>query len=76
MGAKKRHLYKPPPADDHSKNFCKLYIAIGLASFFIIAEFIGGYISKSIAVISDAFHLVTDLVGFTLSFIFMRFSQK
>jgi zinc transporter 2 len=37
---------------------------------------VGGYISGSIAVISDAFHLVTDLIGFGISFFFIYFSRK
>ena len=76
MKANKRLLYKPPPLDDYSKNFCKLWIVIGISIVFIAGEFIGGYISHSISVISDAFHLVTDLIGFSVSFIFISFSRK
>lgn len=36
----------------------------------------GGYISGSISVISDAFHLVTDLIGFGISYVFIYFSRK
>lgn len=36
----------------------------------------GGIISGSISVISDAFHLVTDLLGFVVSFVFIWFSRK
>lgn len=36
----------------------------------------GGYISNSISVISDAFHLVTDLIGFVVSFVFIYVSRK
>lgn len=76
MKGNKRLLYKPPPLDDYSKNFCKLWIVIGISIVFIAGEFIGGYISHSISVISDAFHLVTDLIGFSVSFIFISFSRK
>ena len=76
MNAKKRLLYKPPPAEDYSKNFCKLYIVIAISFVFIAGEFIGGYISGSISVISDAFHLVTDLIGFVVSFIFIMISRR
>ncbi len=69
-------LYKPPKEEDHSKNFKKLIIVIIISFVFITAEFIGGYISNSISVISDAFHLVTDLVGFVLSFVFIYLSRK
>ena len=43
---------------------------------FVVGEFVGGYISNSISVISDAFHLVTDLVGFVVTFVFIYFSRK
>jgi Co/Zn/Cd efflux system component len=53
-----------------------LYIVIVISFVFIAGEFVGGYISGSIAVISDAFHLVTDLIGFGISFFFIYFSRK
>ena len=69
-------LYKPPPKVDHSKNFRKLWIVIILSVVFIEGEFIGGYISHSISVMSDAFHLLTDLIGFILAYVFIAFSVK
>jgi zinc transporter 2 len=47
-----------------------------ISFIFIAGEFIGGYISGSIAVMSDAFHLVTDLIGFVVSFVFIYISRK
>lgn len=76
MTSNKRYLYKPPPAEDYSKNFCKLYIVIAISFVFIAGEFVGGYISGSISVISDAFHLVTDLIGFVVSFVFIYISRR
>lgn len=35
----------------------------------------GGYISGSIAVISDVFHLVSDLISFLVTFAFIYFSR-
>ena len=49
---------------------------IFISIIFIGAEFIGGYISGSISVFSDAFHLVTDLVGFVIAFIFIWYVKK
>jgi zinc transporter 2 len=39
-------------------------------------EVIGGTIAKSIAIISDAIHLVSDLIGFVFSFVFLYLSKK
>jgi zinc transporter 2 len=71
-----RLLYRPPPAEDFTKNYCKLIIVIIISFIFIAAEFVGGYISGSISVISDAFHLVTDLIGFVVSFTFIHLSRR
>jgi cation diffusion facilitator family transporter len=48
-----------------------------LISFvFIGSEIAAGIISNSIAIISDAIHLITDLVGFVFSFLFLYLSKK
>ena len=47
-----------------------------LSLIFIVAELAGGIISHSIAVISDCLHLVTDLIGFIISFIALKYSIK
>lgn len=49
---------------------------IFISFIFIGGEFLGGYLSGSISVISDAFHLVTDLVGFVIAFVFIWFVKK
>jgi len=37
----------------------KLYFAIGLCTLFMIIEIIGGYWANSLAIISDAVHLLS-----------------
>lgn len=49
---------------------------IGIAAIFIAVEVVGGTIAKSIAIISDAIHLVSDLIGFVFSFVFLYLSKK
>lgn len=73
---KNRRMYKPPPKEDSSGNYKKLIIVIIISFVFITGEFVGGYISGSISVISDAFHLLTDLLGFIVSFVFLWFAKK
>lgn len=47
-----------------------------LISFvFIAAEVVAGIIAHSIAIISDAIHLVSDTVGFVFSFLFLYLSK-
>ena len=69
-------MYKPPPKEDSTGNYKKLIAVIIISFVFITGEFVGGYISGSISVISDAFHLVTDLLGFAVSFLFLWFAKK
>lgn len=51
-------------------------MVIGIAAVFIGVEVVGGTIAKSIAIISDAIHLVSDLIGFVFSFVFLYLSKK
>ena len=39
----------------------KLYLAIGICSLFMTIEFIGGYFANSLAIISDAVHLLSGI---------------
>ena len=47
-----------------------------IAVIFIAGEVIGGTIAHSVAIISDAIHLVSDLIGFIFSFVFLYLSKK
>lgn len=42
----------------------------------MIAEFVGGYLSNSIAVMSDAAHLLSDLMSFFVSLIALKLAAK
>ena len=43
---------------------------------FMIIEIIGGYLANSIAIMSDAAHLLSDLLGFIISIISIYISRK
>ncbi|CAF0703861.1 unnamed protein product [Brachionus calyciflorus] len=45
----------------------KLILIIIFCSLFMISEIIGGYLANSLAIICDAFHLLSDLGGFIIS---------
>lgn len=45
----------------------RLKLAIGLSSTFCVVEVVGGYIANSIAIYSDAAHLLTDIAGFAIA---------
>lgn len=54
----------------------KLYFIIFLSALFMVLEIVGGVYANSLAIISDAFHLLSDLLGFFVSVYTTRLSQK
>jgi zinc transporter 2 len=44
-----------------------LLTVAGVCCFFMVIEIIGGYIANSLAILSDAAHLFTDISGFLIS---------
>ena len=57
----------------HRKPFClpqtqrKLIIALVIAFIFMIVEVVGGVFAHSLAIITDAAHLLSDVSGFAVS---------
>lgn len=47
-----------------------------LCFFFMIAEFIGGVYSQSLAVITDSAHQLSDVAGFVVSYLAIRTGKK
>jgi cation diffusion facilitator family transporter len=61
----------------NTKKFLKrLYLNILISTLFMIGEIIGGIISGSIAIITDAFHVFTDILGFIIIIISLCITQK
>ena len=54
----------------------KLLMATGVSCLFIAAELIGGWWAGSIAIMADAGHLASDIIGFGVSIIALRLGQK
>jgi solute carrier family 30 (zinc transporter), member 2 len=52
----------------------RLYTATCLCSAFLVVEVIGGYLSGSLAVLSDAAHLFADLASFAIAIIAAHFA--
>jgi zinc transporter 2 len=45
----------------------RLMLAICLSLVFMVVEIVGGYLANSIAIYSDAAHLLTDIAGFAIA---------
>ena len=54
----------------------KLKLAILLATGFMIIEIIGGFLANSLAIFSDAAHLLTDIAGFGISLLAVIASKR
>jgi solute carrier family 30 (zinc transporter), member 2 len=52
------------------KTLRKLYLAIVLCTIFMIIELVGGYLANSLAIISDAVHLLTGKSKYLTYFIY------
>lgn len=67
------HHHEAPKLNDINRAF---YIGIGLNAIYTVAEFAIGYITNSLALISDASHNLSDVASLILSLIGMRLAQK
>ena len=52
-----------------------LAIALALIGGFMVAEVIGGVLSGSLALLSDAGHMITDAAAITLALVAQRMAQ-
>lgn len=59
-----------------SQNEKFLWIALGLTSSFLIAEVIGGIVTGSLALLSDAAHMFTDASALAISLAAMRIAKR
>lgn len=53
-----------------------LWIALGLTLTFLVAEVIGGLITNSLALLSDAAHMGTDVIALGVSLVAVRLSRR
>ncbi|CAL8352948.1 unnamed protein product [Merluccius merluccius] len=54
----------------------KLGIAAVLYLLFMIGEFVGGYVANSLAIMTDALHMLADLIGILVSLLALWLSAK
>ena len=53
---------------DNDRARCKLLTVTCLCFVFMAGEIVGGYISGSLAIITDAAHMLSDVAGFLISY--------
>ncbi|CAI2178659.1 9820_t:CDS:2 [Funneliformis geosporum] len=63
--------------DKSSKRYAsKLWIAIVISLFFFVTELAGGFIAGSLALLSDSFHLLSDVVSFAISLLSIYLARR
>ena len=53
-----------------------LWWALGLTGTFLVAEVIGGLLTNSLALLSDAAHMATDTAGLVIALVAVRLSRR
>ncbi len=53
-----------------------LWWAFGLTASFLIAEVVGGLLTNSLALLSDAAHMMTDVIALAISLFAVRLSRR
>ena len=53
-----------------------LWWALGLTATFLVAEVIGGLVTNSLALLSDAAHMMTDVIAHGVSLFAVRVSRR
>ncbi|WP_412850331.1 cation diffusion facilitator family transporter [Chryseobacterium sp. PMSZPI] len=69
----KTQIQTPSAASKHKKN---LLIVLALSGTYLIAEVIGGIVTNSLALLADAAHMLTDVVGLLLAFIAIKIGER
>ncbi|KAI8897315.1 cation efflux protein [Globomyces pollinis-pini] len=62
------------PSNDYRQT--RLKFAIGFCFALFVLQLVGGYISGSLALMADAFHMLSDVLGYAISLMAIRFAVK
>lgn len=54
----------------------RLMRVAGVCFIFMCCEFLGGYISNSVAIMSDAAHLLSDLLSFGIGIVSVKLAKR
>lgn len=64
------------PARRGSENRRRLSLVLGLTSLFLFAEVVGGLLTRSLALLADAGHMLTDVGGLAMALIAMKVAER
>ena len=67
---------RKPPEHENAVAKRKLLIGAGLCFLFMLFEIIGGFMAHSLAVMTDAAHMLSDVAGFIVSVLALLLSSR
>src|SRR5262245_2834746 len=72
------HTHHGRRGHDHTREASQrtLLIVLALTFGYMLAEAVGGYLANSLALLSDAGHMLTDVAALTLSLFAVRFASR
>jgi cobalt-zinc-cadmium efflux system protein len=80
MNEHEHHGQEGSPDGGHLHGFERnrraLWIAIGITGVIMIVEFAGGYLANSLALMSDAGHMLTDIMSLFLSLVALQLATR
>ena len=80
MGTHHHHSHDHDAGHSHVPSVIKyerpLWIAFGLTLFFLFVEVAGGILTNSLALLSDAAHMMTDVIALGVSLFAVRLARK
>ena len=55
---------------------CRLVSMFGLTASFFLVEIIVGYVTNSMALVADSFHMLSDIAALVVAFLSVRMAPK
>jgi cobalt-zinc-cadmium efflux system protein len=69
-----KHDHEPHAAADSDQR--RLLIVLAVASAYLLTELVGGYVTGSLALLSDAVHMLTDIAALCLGLLTLWISRR
>lgn len=76
MSAGHKHQHDRKHSHGHGGNRRRLRFVLALTIIYMLAEAIGGFLTNSLALLSDAGHMLTDVAGLALAMFALWFSSR
>ena len=70
------HQSTATPTTPRGTHASRLAFVLGFTSCYLVAEVVGGLLTRSLALLADAGHMLTDVGGLVLALLAMRFAAR